>query len=76
LRKELRRLAYERFPLPSGIIEIRCTPGRITHVHFRSNGTWTVDEDEKHRAFKTFGEAEDCARKIGGDPDLRLPERP
>jgi hypothetical protein len=43
-------------------------------VHFRSNGTWTVDEDEKHRAFKTFGEAEDCARKIGGDPDLRPPE--
>jgi hypothetical protein len=71
--KELRHLAYERFPLPSGIVEIRCSPGRITHVRFQHDGTWSVDEDKEHGVFKTFGEAEDRAREIGGDPDLRPP---
>ena len=62
--------AYERFYHPSGIIEIRCTSGQITHIRFHANGTWSVEEDQHHREFRTFGEAEALARQIGGDPDV------
>ena len=61
-------MAYEVLDLGNGKRAIRVTYGPT--VHIVKHETWTVEEDEHHRVFPSYGTALDCAREIAGDPDL------
>jgi hypothetical protein len=61
---------YQAFDLANGREAIRCTSGRTCHIVQHEDGTWTVEEDERHETFLTRGSALNCARELAGDPDL------
>ena len=62
---------FQVFDLGNGREAVRCTTsGRTCHIVRRDNATWTVEEDERHAVFLTYGSALDCARELAGDPGL------
>jgi hypothetical protein len=64
-------MGYTITVLQTGRLEVRCAPGDIVHMTFHpDDNSWTVDEDSERRVFRNRGEALDCAREIGRDPDL------
>jgi hypothetical protein len=63
-------VAFESFDVGNGREAIVCTSGRNCHIVRLPHGTWTVEEDEYHRAFPNREDALDCARELAGDPDL------
>jgi len=63
-------VAFVVHDLGNGREEILTSSGRICHIVRHEDGTWTVDEDERHRVFPEHGDALDCARELAGDPDL------
>jgi hypothetical protein len=65
-----RSMAYEAHDFGNGRYEIRASSERICQIVRHSDGTWSVDEDNSQRIFPSFDDALDCARELGGDPDL------
>jgi hypothetical protein len=61
---------YQAFDLGNGREAIRCTSGRTCHIVQYEDGTWAVEEDERHETFLTRESALNCARELAGDPDL------
>jgi hypothetical protein len=68
--KKSEAVAFEVFDVGNGLEVILSSSGRTCHIARHEDGTWTVDEDEKHRIFPNRGDALDCARELVGDPDL------
>lgn len=63
-------MAYQPWDLGNGITEIRVVNGGTVHIVHRDDGKYIVREDAEPQEFDTYGEALDCARRIGNDPDL------
>ena len=65
-------MAYQILHLTNARTEVRCAPGSIAHIAFNGvTDSWRVEEDLDRREFRTFGDALNLARLLGGDPDIR-----
>lgn len=62
---------YQVIYLGKGREAIRCpSSGRTCHIVEHEDGTWTVEQDERHQIFMNRESALNCARELAGDPDL------
>jgi hypothetical protein len=64
-------MAFQTFALQDGRIQVRCTsPGPLVHIVPRSDGMFTIQEEDTGRIYDDYRAALLIARRIGQDPDL------
>jgi hypothetical protein len=65
-------MAFQIFNLEDGRIQVRCTSnGPVVHIVPRSDGTFTIqEEDVTGPIYEDYRSALLAARKLGQDPDL------